>query len=89
VLEGEENALRALYELIKRDARHQYLIAYADKPIAQRTFTEWSMAFQPGSPQQAAALTGYLGPTDVALEIESLPAVEKNVFDILRSFTLP
>lgn len=89
VLEGEEDAVRALYELIKRDPRHSSIIAYADKPITQRSFTEWAMAFQPSSPQQAAELAGYLGPTDVTVEVESLSARDKSLFDLLRSFTLP
>jgi hypothetical protein len=89
VLEGEEAAVRALYKLIRRDPHHQYVIAYADKPIAQRTFTEWAMAFQPNSPQQAGALAGYLGPTNVAVEVASLPAVDQRLLDLLRAFTLP
>jgi uncharacterized protein YaaQ len=40
VLAGEEEALRAVYELIRRDARHQNIIAYTDKPITQRTLAE-------------------------------------------------
>jgi hypothetical protein len=89
VLEGEEEAVRALYELIKRDPRHHSVIAYADKPIAQRTFAQWAMAFAPSSPPQGAALAGYLGPTDVAVAVEGLSPVDKSLFDLLRSFTLP
>jgi uncharacterized protein YaaQ len=89
VLEGEEEEVRALYELIKRDPRHQYVITYADKPIAQRAFAEWAMAFQPSNLQQAAELAGYLGPTDVAINIAGLPPVDTYLFDLLRSFTLP
>lgn len=89
MLEGEEEAVRALYELIRGDPRHQYVIAYADKPIAERTFAEWAMAFQPCSTQQDAKMAGYLGPTNIAIEIDSLPPVGKSLFDVLRSFTLP
>jgi hypothetical protein len=89
VLEGEEAAVRALYQLIKCDPHHHDVIAYADKPIAQRTFAAWTMAFQPSSPQQAQALAGYLGPTNVAVEVASLPPLEQQLFDLLRSFTLP
>ena len=45
VLEGEEVAVRTLYEYIKGDARHRDVTAYADKPIPQRAFAEWAMAF--------------------------------------------
>jgi hypothetical protein len=89
LIEGEEDAVRALYELIRRDPRHQYIIAYADKPIARRAFAEWAMAFEPSSPQQATELAGYLGPTDVNLHITALSPTDRAVFDLLRSFTLP
>ncbi|RZK61154.1 MAG: BLUF domain-containing protein [Hymenobacter sp.] len=39
VLEGEEEAVRAVYASIKRDPRHQNIITYANKPITQRAFT--------------------------------------------------
>ncbi len=89
VLEGEEEAVRALYELIKCDSRHHSVIAYADKSIVERSFGEWAMAFQPSSPWQAMELAGYLGPTDVAVEVASLSSSDKKLFDLLRSFTLP
>jgi hypothetical protein len=89
VLEGEEEAVRALYELIKRDPRHHSVIAYADKPIIERSFGEWAMAFQPSSPQQVLQLAGYLGPTDVPVEVAGLSPKDKSLFDLLRSFTLP
>jgi len=89
LLEGEEEEVRALYELIRRDPRHQHIIAYADKPVAQRAFAEWAMAFQPNSPQQATELAGYLGPTNVDLNLASLSPPDRAVFDLLRSFTLP
>jgi hypothetical protein len=89
VLEGEEAAVRALYELIKGDPRHQYIIAYVDKPITQRTFAEWAMAFQPISPRHSAELAGCLGPTNVAIDTSNFSVVDAKLFDLLRSFTLP
>lgn len=89
LLEGEEEEIRALYELIRRDPRHQHIIAYADKPITQRLFAQWAMAFQTSHACQDAQLPGYLGPTNVAVDTSSLTQVDKNLFDLLRSFTLP
>lgn len=89
VLEGDEENVRTLYEQIKRDPRHRDVIAYADKPIAQRAFAEWAMAFQPGSPQQVAELPGYLGTTDVPVDMAGLPLIDEKLVDLLRSFTLP
>lgn len=89
VLEGEEAAVRELYEQIKRDARHHHVIAYADQPVAERAFAEWAMAFQATTPQQFDELSGYLGaPADVKAAA-GLPPDERHLLDILRSFTLP
>ena len=88
VLEGEEATVQALYELIKRDARHQNVLCFANKPIEQRAFGEWAMAFQTGTPQQVEQLAGYLGPTSVALDLANLPMADIHLIDLLRSFTL-
>jgi uncharacterized protein YaaQ len=89
VLEGEEAAVRNLYKLIKSDARHQHVIAYANKPIKKRTFKEWAMAFQSSSPEQAAALAGYLGAADVAVNVLSFMSIDAKLLEVLRDFTLP
>jgi hypothetical protein len=62
VLEGDAAAVTALYERIVADPRHQAILKLADKPIAERTFMDWSMAFRELSPEQAAELEGYTSP---------------------------
>jgi hypothetical protein len=62
VLEGEAAAVTALYERIVADPRHQAILKLVDKPVAERTFMEWSMAFRELSPEQAAELDGYTSP---------------------------
>jgi hypothetical protein len=62
ILEGEEAAVTALYERIVADPRHQAILKLADKPITERTFVKWSMAFRELSPEQAAELVGYTSP---------------------------
>jgi hypothetical protein len=62
VIEGEQEALIALYARIMADPRHQTILKVADRPIAERTFLNWSMAFREISPEQAAELEGYLSP---------------------------
>jgi hypothetical protein len=62
ILEGEEAAVTALYERIVADPRHRSILKLADKPIVERTFIKWSMAFRELSPEQAAELVGYTSP---------------------------
>lgn len=60
VIEGDQQALADLYERLLRDPRHTQLVKYADKAIAGRSFSEWSMAFQPVTETQFAGLMGYV-----------------------------
>lgn len=89
VLEGEETTVRALYDYIKQDARHRDVTAYANKPITQRAFADWAMAFQATTPAQFEQLVGYLPPTDVTLDASRLSLVDMHLLDLLRSFTQP
>jgi hypothetical protein len=89
VLEGEEATVHTLYEQIKRDTRHCHITAYSDKPITQRAFADWAMAFQEITPPQLEEITGYLAPTEVVLDAERLPLHDMHLIDLLRSFTLP
>jgi len=46
-LEGEEGALMALYEVLKKDARHTDLRIISLKPISERSFGAWEMKYLP------------------------------------------
>ena len=46
VLEGETEALDALYQKIERDERHDRLRLLARVPIETRKFAGWSMGFE-------------------------------------------
>lgn len=42
-IEGEEGALRSVFESIKDDKRHGDLYCHVDQEIDERSFTNWSM----------------------------------------------
>ena len=46
VLEGEESAVLATFERIKRDPRHFDLIELICEPIEARAFAAWSMGYR-------------------------------------------
>lgn len=46
VLEGDEPAVTSLYERIARDPRHTGSMVFLNRPIEQRDFPDWSMAFK-------------------------------------------
>lgn len=46
VLEGEDESVRNIFGLIRRDARHRRVITVVEEPIQARDFASWSMAFR-------------------------------------------
>ena len=46
VLEGAEDAVDRVYEVIGRDPRHDRITQIIREPIARRCFAEWSMGFE-------------------------------------------
>jgi hypothetical protein len=89
VLEGEVDILQELYAHIKRDTRHGNIITFANKPVAQRAFAEWTMAFPSITSQQLENVVGLLGPTNVPMNTAGLAHADMQLFDILRAFVLP
>jgi hypothetical protein len=45
-LEGPEDAVRDLYDRIRRDARHRDVVMMFEQTIARREFADWSMGFK-------------------------------------------
>ncbi|SNR34389.1 Sensors of blue-light using FAD [Hymenobacter mucosus] len=62
VLEGEETAVRTIYEVIQQDPRHTQVETLMAGPVARRSFPDWSMGFASVSPQDFAPLVGYINP---------------------------
>jgi hypothetical protein len=46
VLEGPDEAVHELFEVIRKDDRHKGAIALLNNQTDQRQFPDWSMAFQ-------------------------------------------
>ena len=46
VLEGPEDAVRALLRRIMGDPRHHSLLVLADAPLVARSYSDWSMAYR-------------------------------------------
>jgi hypothetical protein len=46
-LEGEEEEVRKTYERILKDERHRNVVTLIEEPLAERTFTNWSMKYVP------------------------------------------
>ncbi len=89
VLEGEQAAIAALYEHITRDPRHDNLVRFADKPIAQRSFTDWAMAFAVLSEADFSTLAGYVQPAQLGEEGSATSTTDDALLQTLRAFVFP
>jgi len=59
VLEGEEGAVRALYDKIGNDPRHRGEITLREGFTEERQFPDWSMGFRDLESQEIRKLPGY------------------------------
>ncbi|PYY47278.1 hypothetical protein DEJ03_05315 [Curtobacterium sp. MCLR17_043] len=46
IIEGEDDVVRERFDQVQADPRHTNVRVLLDEPIAQRSFPDWSMAFQ-------------------------------------------
>lgn len=46
VLEGEEERVKALYEVINRDPQHKQVVKLYSGPVEHRSFADWSMGYK-------------------------------------------
>jgi hypothetical protein len=65
-LEGEPEAVDAVFERIRVDARHQDIRIVSHEEIAQPTYAGWSMGFGFPEPEQLAQVLPGFEPTFVA-----------------------
>ena len=83
VLEGEEGAVRQLFDIIRQDGRQRDVKILMEGPIAQREFADWSMGFQDLQDNDLLGLYGHVKPLGKSLNIENF---KKNPADCLHLF---
>jgi len=88
IIEGDEATLAMLYARLLQDGRHEQVFKFADKPIAQRSFADWSMAFRPASAAEFAELAGYVKPEQLNLSAPGLSATDGMLLQMMKSFVL-
>jgi hypothetical protein len=89
IIEGEERVLQELYDCLLLDPRHAQVTKFADKAIAQRSFGEWSMAFQAVSAQEMQGQPSYVSLAELDLEPAGLSATDTQLLHMMASFVLP
>lgn len=84
LLEGDPAIIEPLYEKIARDGRHSNVTQLVNKPIANRSFPDWSMAFHPLETQGFSALEGFFLPAHIPPTPESLTIADAMLVDLVR-----
>lgn len=64
ILEGDDETVAARFEQVRADPRHTNVRVLADESVRQRSFPDWSMAFQPLDPlmQQVPGFSDLFAP---------------------------
>jgi hypothetical protein len=84
LFEGEPGIADVLFERIARDGRHSHVQKLIDRPIASRSFAEWSMAFHPLEPAGFSTLEGFFLPHHVPPLPESMSIADSLLVDLVR-----
>ena len=85
-LEGEETAVRGLYDIIRRDPRHSGVIKLTEHPIDARQYSDWSMAFRNLRNPALRDLPGYNEFLNVPLNDASFAAQPSRAQRLLAAF---
>jgi hypothetical protein len=84
LFEGEEAIADELFARIALDGRHSHVVKHVDKPIAARSFADWSMAFHPLEMQAFEALQGFVSPHRVPPLPDSLAIADALLVELVR-----
>lgn len=84
LIEGEPEITRPLFEKIALDGRHSNVVKLTDKPITERSFPDWSMAFHPLEADAFGKLTGFFLPHQVPATPSTLSIADVLLVDLVR-----
>lgn len=84
LFEGEDARADRLFARIAVDARHTHVVKHIDKPIAHRSFADWSMAFHPLEPAGFDQLQGFVLPHHVPPLPATLTIADALLVDLVR-----
>jgi hypothetical protein len=88
LIEGPEEAVRELYEVIEQDPRHTDTAKLADKEVDSRSFPEWAMAFRPVQTQDFLSRPGFVLPEHIELPEQGLSGADSLLLKIMQEHML-
>lgn len=84
LIEGEQEILDPLFEVIARDGRHSNVNKLISKPINARSFPDWSMAFHPLEASGFETLQGFLLPAHITPTPSTLTIADAMLLDLVK-----
>ncbi|MCC2547264.1 BLUF domain-containing protein [Hymenobacter sp. BT175] len=84
LIEGDPAVIEPLYDKISRDGRHSNVMQLVNKPIAARSFPDWSMAFHPLEAKGFATLEGFFMPSHLPPTPDTLSIADAMLIDLVR-----
>lgn len=72
VLEGDENAVRTIFQKIQSDTRHQNITTLFEGHVADRAFPNWEMAYASPSARDMANWSGLDNATTIQAILSSM-----------------
>lgn len=89
VLEGEDESVRELYKVIRQDQRHKGVMLIAERPVPERNFAEWKMAFvnlQSVKPEDVPGYSEYLNVNFTGETFSNNPTFAHRLLRIFRDY---
>lgn len=86
ILEGEEAVVHKLYQTIEQDSRHKDIVVVINEPVADREFSDWSMAFRNLNDQAVINLPGFNRFMNCPLTADSFNQSPSICMDLLYFF---
>lgn len=86
LLEGEEATVRALFDRISRDPRHQHSFIVLEEEVGERLFGEWAMGFRSLDDDDVRAIPGFSEFMNRHGELAGLRGRPETCLDLLRFF---
>ncbi len=91
IIEGSTSSIDALYERLLSDTRHHGVTKVLYRPIRERMFGKWSMAFHSAAIRECEAVPGYSAFLNRYLDMQqAVPGareafIEEDVVDIITN----
>ena len=86
VIEGSEDTIKHLFEVITKDGRHNNIVKLLEEPIENRAFPDWYMGYRRLTKKQSTKLPGYSDFLNAENPADFLKGTTQQVIYLLDSF---